>query len=133
VARARGQAGKPEPAQDLAHAARRQPHAQASLDHSAQGVPAPAGPETMTLDLQSVFALSVPSVGPTPQHWAERVHPMSNGDYQQRSRDHPRSRNSSRKAAISRLSAASSIEPATSPSGASASWPMKKLAKLAVM
>jgi hypothetical protein len=42
VARARRQAGKAEPAQDLAHAPLREPHAEAPLDHGAEVDPAPA-------------------------------------------------------------------------------------------
>ncbi|MCC6001193.1 MAG: TRAP transporter substrate-binding protein [Pararhodobacter sp.] len=40
----------------------------------------PISAQNLTFDLQSVFGLNVPSIGPSPQHWAERVHLMSNGE-----------------------------------------------------
>ena len=33
-----------------------------------------------TFELQSVFGLNVPSIGPSPQHWADRVHAMTGGE-----------------------------------------------------
>lgn len=41
---------------------------------------APAALTAQTFDLQSVFGLNVPSIGPSPQRWAERVHLMTNGE-----------------------------------------------------
>lgn len=41
---------------------------------------APATAQNLTFDLQSVFGLNVPSIGPSPQHWADRVNLMSNGE-----------------------------------------------------
>jgi TRAP-type mannitol/chloroaromatic compound transport system substrate-binding protein len=41
---------------------------------------APVAAQEVTLDLQSVFGLNVPSIGPSPQHWADRVHLMSDGE-----------------------------------------------------
>jgi len=39
---------------------------------------APAAAQTY--ELQNVFPLSVPSIGPSPQHWAERVHALTGGE-----------------------------------------------------
>jgi TRAP-type mannitol/chloroaromatic compound transport system substrate-binding protein len=41
------------------------------------GATAPASAQTF--DLQSVFGLNVPSIGPSPRLWAERVHLMTGG------------------------------------------------------
>ena len=39
------------------------------------------GPATAeSFDLQSVFGLSVPSIGPSPQHWADKVRLMTEGE-----------------------------------------------------
>lgn len=42
------------------------------------GLAAPATAETF--DLQSVFGLNVPSIGPSPVHWADKVRLMTNGE-----------------------------------------------------
>ena len=36
--------------------------------------------QAQTYDLQSVFGLNVPSIGPSPQLWADRVSKMTGGD-----------------------------------------------------
>lgn len=46
------------------------------------GMAAPAFAETKSFDLQSVFGLQVPSIGPSPVKWAERVALMTNNDVQ---------------------------------------------------
>lgn len=38
-----------------------------------------AGAQAQTYDLQSVFGLNVPSIGPSPQLWANRVNEMTDG------------------------------------------------------
>jgi len=46
------------------------------------GLSAPAFAQTKSFDLQSVFGLQVPSIGPSPVKWAERVALMTNNEVQ---------------------------------------------------
>lgn len=50
----------------------------ASAMLAATGFAAPAAAETF--DLQSVFGLNVPSIGPSPVHWADKVRLMTSGE-----------------------------------------------------
>lgn len=40
----------------------------------------PSAAAAETYDLQSVFGLNTPSIGPSPQYWAERVERATNGE-----------------------------------------------------